>query len=183
MAKLIALVLCCLTLATPARTESFLSLDPSEFPTAVNAALQQVRSVCKEYGHQPLDDPQAGITIIDLNGDGSKDIFLQAWQACDIETKEAGCNTAGCVVQIFKQVGNNQWRVIFDETLNPQFFLSTSKEGHFNLMAVSVSRKISDRCSDPSGSECDYLLHWKRNKFIWERIQTALDGRLWPKAD
>lgn len=170
MAKVITLVLCCLTLATPARTESFLSMDSSEFPAAVNGALQEVRNVCKENGHQPLDDPQAGITIIDLNGDGSKDIFLQAWQACDMPTKEAGCNTAGCVVQIFKQVGDHQWKVIFDETVDPQFFLSTSKEGRFNLMAVSVNRKISNRCSDPSGNVCDYLLHWKRNKFIWERI-------------
>jgi hypothetical protein len=145
-------------------------LDPSEFPPAVKEALQQVRSGCREDGHRPLDQPQVGVTIIDLNRDGSKDVLLQAWQACDVPTKGAGCNTAGCDVQIFKQVGNHQWKMIFDETLSPQFFLSASEEGHFKLMAVSVSRKISARCPDPSGSECDYLLHWKRNKFVWERI-------------
>jgi hypothetical protein len=170
MVRVIALALCYLTLAAPAWAESFLSLDPSEFPAAVNEALQQVRSGCKEDGHQPVAEPQVGITIIDLNRDGSKDILLQAWQACDVPTKGAGCNTAGCDVQIFKQVGNHQWKMIFDETVDPQFFLSASKEGHFNLLAVSISRKITNRCPDPSGSECDYLLHWKRNKFVWERI-------------
>jgi hypothetical protein len=59
----------------------------------------------------------------------------------------------------------------FRRDSRPAAFLSASKEGHFNLMAVSVSRKITDRCPDPAGSECDYLLHWKRNKFIWERIR------------
>ncbi|MFA5899188.1 MAG: hypothetical protein WC829_08750 [Hyphomicrobium sp.] len=171
MVRLTALVLSCLALTASARAESFLTLDPSEYPAAVNTALQQVRSGCRDEGHQPLDYPQAGVTVLDLNGDGSKDIFLQAWQACDFPTKGAGCNTAGCVVQIFKQVGNRQWRMIFDETLDPQFFLSASEAGHFNLMAASVSRKISDRCPDPSGSVCDYLLHWKRNKFVWERIR------------
>jgi hypothetical protein len=172
MARLIAVVLvCCLSFAAQGRAESFLSLDQSEYPAAVKDALQQVRSACKEDGHQPLDYPQIGVTIIDLNRDGSKDILLEAWQACDVPTKGAGCNTGGCDVQIFKQVGDRKWRMIFDETVDPKFFLSASKEGHFNLMAVSVSRKITSRCPDPSGSECDYLLYWKKNKFIWQRIR------------
>jgi hypothetical protein len=45
---------------------------------------------------------------------------LQAWQACNVPTKGAGRNTAGCVVQIFKQGGDHQWRMIFDETVDQQ---------------------------------------------------------------
>ncbi len=72
--------------------------------------LSRRRNACKEEGHQPLDYPHVGITVLDLNRDGSKDILLQAWQACDVPTKGAGCNTAGCVAQIFKQVGNASGR-------------------------------------------------------------------------
>jgi hypothetical protein len=46
---------------------------------------------------------------------------LPAWQACNVPTKGAGRNTAGCVVQIFKQGGDHQWRMIFDETVDQQF--------------------------------------------------------------
>jgi hypothetical protein len=171
MVRLVALVLACLSLTARAQAESFLSLDPAEFPTAVKNALQQVRDACREAEHQSFDDPQVGITILDLNGDGSKDILLQASSACEFPTKGAGCNTAGCDLQIFKQVGNRQWKMIFDETLGEQPFLSASETGHFNLMAVSVSRKIGARCSDPSGTGCDFLIYWKKNKFVWERIR------------
>jgi hypothetical protein len=172
MVRLIAIgVVFCLSLAAQGRAASFLSLDKSEYPAAVNDALQQVRSACKESGHQPLDYPGIGVTIIDLNRDGSKDIVLRASQACDFPTKGAGCNTAGCVVQIFKQVGNRKWRMIFDETLGTELFLSASNEGYFHLMAISVSRKITSRCPNPSDLACDYLLYWKKNKFIWERIR------------
>ena len=170
-ARLIALVLFSLVLASQVRAESFLSMDPSAFPAAVKDLLQDVRHRCREAGHRPLDVPGLGITILDLNGDGSRDILLQAWQVCDFPTKEAGCNTGGCEMQIFKQVGKRRWTKIFDETLDPQIFLSASKEGHLNLMAVSVSHKIKARCPDPSGNECDYLVYWKKNGFVWERIR------------
>jgi hypothetical protein len=169
--KMIAAVLVFMALTALARAESFLTLEPADYPAVVTNALQQVRGGCREDGHQPLDTPHVGVTIIDLNNDGSKDILLKAWEACDVPTKGAGCNTAGCDLQIFKQVGNREWKMIFDETLDPVLFLSASKEGRFNLMAVSVSRKISARCADPSGSECDYLIRWKKNKFVWERIR------------
>lgn len=171
MVRVLALALCGLLIAAQCQAESFLTMEPSEFPPEVKEALQQVRDACREDGHQPLDMPGVGVSIIDLNRDGSKDIFLQAWQACDVPTKGAGCNTAGCDVQIFKQVGDHRWKKVLDETVDPQFFLSASENGHFNLMAVSVSRKIANRCPDPSGSQCDFLLRWKRNKFIWERIR------------
>jgi hypothetical protein len=171
MAKLIAALICSLAFAVPARAASFLSLDESEYPPAVTQALQEVRAACKESGHQPLNYPQIGVTVLDLNRDGSKDILLQAWQACDFPIKGAGCNTAGCVIEIFKQVGAHKWKKIFDETVSPQFFLSASEKGYFNLLAISVSRKISDRCPDPSGGDCDYLLRWKGNKFVWDRIR------------
>jgi hypothetical protein len=119
-----------------------------------------------------VDDPQAGVTIIDLDRDGSKDILVEGWRACSIQIKNFGaCNTAGCDLQIFKQIGPHNWKSVFDETIDPVWFLSASQEGYFRLMALSVSRKITDRYPDPSGSMCDFLLYWKHGRWVWDRIR------------
>jgi hypothetical protein len=109
----------------------------------VKKVLDDVRSECKEAGNEVVDDPQAGVTIIDLDHDGSKDILVEGWRACSIQIKNFGaCNTAGCDLQIFKQIGPHNWKSVFDETIDPVWFLSASQEGYFRLMALSVSRKI-----------------------------------------
>jgi hypothetical protein len=152
--------------------ESWQTLDASDYPAEVRTILDEVRGGCREAGQQVSEDPQAGVTIIDLDRDGSKDILLDAWHACEVPVKGGGaCNTAGCDIKIFKQVGPHSWKLVFDETIGMDWFLSASQEGHFRLMALSVSRKIQDRCPDPSGSTCDYLLYWKHNRWVWSRIR------------
>ncbi len=170
--KTIGVALAALLLPHAAAAESWQTLEASDYPAAVRSTLDGVRAACKEAGQQVPEYPQAGVTIIDLDRDGSKDILLDAWRACSVPIKGGGgCNTAGCIIQIFKQVGPHRWKLIFDETLGTDWFLSTSQEGYFRLMALSVSRKIQDRCPDPSGSSCDYLLYWKHHRWVWSRIR------------
>jgi hypothetical protein len=169
--KTLAIALAAMLLPHLALAESWQTLDAADFPPDVKKGLDEVRSACKEEGHEVIDDPQAGVTIVDLDRDGSKDIILAAWHACTVEMKGGGCNTAGCILQIFKQVGPHSWKSVFDETIDPVWYLSASQEGYFRLMALSVSRKITDRCPDPSGSECDYLVYWKRGRLVWDRIR------------
>ena len=159
--KTLGIALAALLLPHLAIAETWLTLEASEYPPEVKKGLDDVRSACKGEEHEVVDDPQAGVTIIDLDRDGSKDILLEAWRACSVEMKGGGCNTAGCVLQIFKQVGPHEWKSVFDETIDPIWFLSASQEGYFRLMALSVSRKTTDRCPDPSGSACDYLVYWE----------------------
>jgi hypothetical protein len=170
--KAIGVALVALLIPHVAIAAGLQGLEPSEYPAEVATALADVRNGCREAGQLPSEDPQAGVTIIDLDRDGSKDILLDAWHACDVPVKGGGaCNTAGCIIQIFKQVAPHRWKMVFDETLLTDWFLSVSDEGHFRLMALSVSRKISDRCPDPSGGTCDYLLYWKHKRWIWDRIR------------
>src|SRR4029078_4875851 len=80
--KAIASVLAALLFSHIALAESWLTLDPSQYPDEVRQLLDQSRSYCKEAGAEVVDYPQAGVTIVDLNRDGSKDIILEAWRAC-----------------------------------------------------------------------------------------------------
>jgi hypothetical protein len=169
--KVIAFFLVALLVPKFAAAESWLTLDASEYPPQVKDILNGVRHQCQEDGQSASEDPQAGVMIVDLNHDGSKDIVLDAWRACQSEIKGSNaCNTAGCDLKIFKQVGRQYWNMVLDETVDPTWFLSASKEGYFHLLAVSVSRKVS-RCPDPSGNNCDFLVYWKRGNFLWSRIR------------
>jgi hypothetical protein len=170
--KTIAVTLAALLLPHIAVAETQQTLDASDYPAEVKKLLDDARSACRENSGQVSEDPQAGVTIIDLDRDGSKDILLDGWHTCDIPVKGNGaCNTGGCDIEIFKQVGPHKWKLVFDETLWTNWFLSTSQEGHFRLMAFSVSRKIVDRCPDPSGGTCDFLLYWKHGRWDWDRIR------------
>lgn len=152
--------------------ESWLTLEPADYPQEVRMILDQVRSECKAEGHETVDAPGIGVTIVDLNRDGSKDIILEAWRVCSVEIKNFGaCNTGGCDLKIFKQVGPHRWKPILDETIDPIWFLSASSEGYFRLMALSVSRKIADRCPDPDGLSCDFIVRWKKGRWAWDRIR------------
>jgi hypothetical protein len=126
--KTLGIALAALLLPHVAVAETWLTLEASEYPAEVKKGLDDVRSACKGEEHEVVDDPQAGVTIIDLDRDDSKDILLEAWRACSVEMKGAGCNTAGCVLQIFKQVGPHKWKSVFDETIDPVWFLSASQE-------------------------------------------------------
>ena len=172
--KAIASVLVALLFPHIALAESWLTLDPTQYPDEVRQSLDQSRSGCKEAGAEVVEYAQAGVTIVDLNRDGSKDIILEPWRACSVQVKGfGGCNTAGCELKVFKQVGGRQWKLILDETVGSDWFLSSSQRGHVRLLAVSISRKLSDRCPDPDGSVCDYLLSWKRGRWVWDRIRSA----------
>lgn len=170
--KTLSIALATLLLPHLAIAETWQTLEASEYPPEVKKVLDGVRSECKEAGNEVVDDPQAGVTIIDLDRDGSKDILVEGWRACRVEIKNSGaCNTSGCDLQIFKQISHHKWKSVFDETIDPVWFLSASQEGYFRLMALSVSRKITDRCPDPSGSACDYLVYWKHGRWVWDRIR------------
>jgi hypothetical protein len=70
--------------------ESELTLEPFQYPAEVRKLLAQERSGCKEAGQEVVEYPQAGVTIVGLNRDGSKDIMLEAWLACAVSVKGFG---------------------------------------------------------------------------------------------
>ena len=161
-------LLAVISLPLAAATESSQSLDAANFPDEVRTVLDEVREACKEARLTPSTDPQAGVTIIDLDRDGSKDIFLNASKACETRFKGNGvCRTGGCEISIFKQIGKSQWKKVFSESVG-DLFLSASSDGHFGLMALTVSSKVSDRCGQDT---CDYLVYWNRGDWLWKKIQ------------
>lgn len=168
MGKWVVAVLCLLVWG-PAEAETLLKLEATAFPPEVKAILQQVRSECRQEGQKAVDDPQAGVTIVDLDRNGSKDIVLEAWRACSVDIKNFGaCNTAGCELKIFKDGGGGHWKKVLDEMVG-NWFLSTSKEGYVRLMAVTVSHKLRKCPNEVPG--CDFLIYWEDGDWRWQRLR------------
>ena len=88
--KTLGIALAALLLPHLAIAETWLTLEASEYPPEVKKVLYDVRSECKEAGNEVVDDPQAGVTIIDLDRDGSKDILVEVGVFAAFRSRTSG---------------------------------------------------------------------------------------------
>lgn len=79
-------------------TERLFDLLPREARIQISAT----RQFCKEAGAAAPQSVDDGLSSIDLNGDGSRDILLD-WQyiACGV-AGGGGCSNRGCDLEIYK---------------------------------------------------------------------------------
>jgi hypothetical protein len=59
-----------------------------------------------------FDDMQ-GILVLDLKGDGSRDIVVDNEALCGSRLAAANCSNRGCDVAIYKDAPRGQWRKLF----------------------------------------------------------------------
>jgi hypothetical protein len=146
-----------------------------QLPQEARTMVTQIRASCKELGHEIPDELDAGILFIDLNGDGSRDIVFDSAKVCSYLVPGANCSNQGCHLRIFKYVKPNTWNKIFQELVDPQYFLSLTYEGRFRLLAVSVVGG-NDQCKaapkEPSSQMyCDALVYWRQGRWQWQPIK------------
>ena len=79
-----------------------------ELPKNIQTSVAQTRDSCKEMDtdFEPHDAMQ-GITVIDLDGDGSRDLMVDNEELCNARMAGANCTNRGCDLTIWKQVGRN----------------------------------------------------------------------------
>jgi hypothetical protein len=142
-------------------------------PLKAQNEIREVRNACNEIGLKkpyPLDDD--GLSEIDLNGDGSRDIVVD-WKYVACGRPSYGCSNRGCTLEIYRQTGRNSWKKVFSEQVI-QYFMSATYRGRFRLLAVSIVGGNS-RCKAPpvepiSHAYCDALVFWKGH-WVWEPIK------------
>jgi hypothetical protein len=93
---------------------------------------------------------------------------------CNTQTKGGNCHTWGCDVRIYRVKYSRrtgpEWVKIFDEPI-ANLFLSTSTKNEFILAALSSVGK-HDLCGrNYEIGHCDYLLSWKNEKWVWQRLR------------
>ena len=147
-----------------------------QLPNDVRHYVESIRESCIALDPQskPYDSMQ-GITVVDLDGEGSRDLLVDTEQLCNGWLKGANCNNRGCVMKIWKQVGQQSWKKIFDKNLFRKF-ISLGKGNRFRLMAVSIYAGDPHCKPDPgkdytSGQSCDALVFYLGNAWRWEKIE------------
>ncbi|MFG1248135.1 hypothetical protein, partial [Xanthobacter flavus] len=88
-------------------------LSFSALPSDVVDTVRQIRHACEQEGYASSDE--AGLSFVDLDHTSGTDIILSAQHVCDGMVKGANCSTGGCDLIIWKQVGPQEWRRVFDE--------------------------------------------------------------------
>jgi hypothetical protein len=149
-----------------------------QLPPEIRHYVERIRKSCRElYAPYRARTKLQGIRVIDLNGDGSRDLMIDAEHLCADWVPGANCSNRGCDLKIWKQVGRNSWKKIFDEHLYKKT-ISIGGNGRLNKMAVSVYAG-GPHC-DPdsgksytSGQSCDATVYYRDNHWIWEKVAAA----------
>jgi len=152
------------------------SLRHEQLPDDLRKYVDDIRQHCKENdeGSQPKD-PMQGIAVIDLDGDGSKDLMVDAERLCTTWIPGGNCSNRGCDLKIWKQTGRRAWRPVFDEHVSRKF-VSVDEKDALKLIAVSIWAG-SPHCEPVAGKtymsaeSCDAIARYKKGKWTWMKIR------------
>jgi hypothetical protein len=145
-----------------------------QLPREIRKHVDDVRASCKELNNKfkPYDLTQ-GVTTIDL--EGARALMVDNEGLCNDALPGANCSNRGCDLKIWKEDKQTGWRKIFDDHLHRKF-ISTSKSGKFQLMAISVWAGKPECQPNPreeysSGQSCDLLVSFHDGKWSWQLIR------------
>jgi hypothetical protein len=157
------------------------TLDFKQLPKEVRDHAIEVRNSCQWYLSEGDDevrtfDEMQGIQILDLKGDGSRNIFVDNEGLCGKAMLGANCSNRGCDFRIYKEVSRGQWRKIFDENLQDKFLAIDWDKMRLQLMIVSIYAgdprcKPNRRKDYTSGSSCNLIVKYRKNSLDWELIR------------
>lgn len=153
------------------------SLQFRQLPKEIRDHATEVRKSCRELAGEDRNfDEMQGIEVLDLKGDGSRDIFVDNEGLCGSHMAGANCSNRGCDVQIYKEVSRGQWHKIFAEHLYDKFLAIDWDTMRLQLMVVSIYAG-DPRCHpDPhtdytSGRSCNLIVTFYNNRWNWQLIR------------
>jgi len=147
-------------------------------PPEVRKYADGIRQRCRDLGGAfRLHDTMQGISVIDLDGDGSQDLMVDTIDLCNSCHFGANCsNRGGSDMLIWKHAGRRSWKKIFNHHLYRKFISLGGENGKFQLMAVSIYAG-SPQCRPAPGKDylsrdvCDALVRYRNGKMVWEKIE------------
>jgi hypothetical protein len=176
--QIISLTVCNLLWTIPIGAQPTLGF--SQLPSEIQNHALEVRKSCwvDEPSGKPVPEPEVndmrGITVLDLTGDGSRDIFVDNGQLCS-SGPAAGfnCTNRTCEFVIYKEGPKGQWRKIFDENLYDKYLAIDQEHGRLQLMVVSIWAG-DPRCHRKDvtwmGAQCNLIVTFRNNKWNWQLL-------------
>jgi hypothetical protein len=106
------LLLCCVGAFAQAQRLGF-----PDLPKEIRDHVLDVRRACKEVLERDDFYDMQGISVLDLKGDGARDIIIDNEGLCGTHIAGTNCSNRGCDMIIYKEIHKNRWRKIFEEHL------------------------------------------------------------------
>lgn len=147
-----------------------------QLPLEIQQHIGEVQNSCRELDPEiKFYDPLRGVTIIDLEGDGSTDFLVDNESICLEHMPGANCTNRGCDLLIWQQ-RNGKWRKVFEEHLYAKFISIDDTSRRLQLMALTIYGG-DPRCHPNknreyfSGDTCDILVHHRNGQFQWQPVK------------
>jgi hypothetical protein len=152
------------------------SMEFRQLPKEVRDHATRVRRSCNEsYPDMRFKDMQ-GIQILDLEGDGSRDIFIDNKDLCGDQIPGANCSNRGCDMIVYKETSRGKWREIFKEHLYSKYVVIDWDTMRVQLMVVSIYAGDPRCLPNPkkdytSGRSCNLIVTYRNNQWNWQVIR------------
>lgn len=176
-ANMIAYVAFCCFVQLSAVAQPSGSLTFQQLPSEIRNHAVEVRKSCAELsGDDKTFNEMQGIEILDLKGNGSRDIVVDNKGLCGSHMAGANCSNRGCDMRIYKEISRGAWRKIFDEHLYGKYLAIDWEKMRFQLMVVSIYA-ADPRCQPPPGKEytsgksCNLIVTYRNNRWNWQVIR------------
>lgn len=144
-----------------------------ELPLDIQRHVTEVRKSCRELHDEGMhvSEPSQGVTVVDIERDGSTDFLVDNEEICGTHMAGANCSNRGCDLLIWQQ-RSGRWFKVFEEHLHAKFVSIDEDTRHLQMMAVSIYAG-DDKCDPPpetdfsSGKSCDRVVLFKHGKWQW----------------
>jgi hypothetical protein len=146
----------------------------NQLPKEVRNLVAEVRNNSKELEPEmKINDEMSGVQILDLNGDGSRDIFVDNEELCgSLHLAGGNCSNRGCDMTIYKEMSKGRWQKIFQEHLYAKFIAIDWETMRFQLMVAAIyagDRRCQPRKEYMSGHSCNLIVTFHSNKWNWQK--------------
>jgi hypothetical protein len=152
------------------------SLEFRQLPREIRDRAIEVRASCKELNPEITFNDMQGITVLDLKGDGSRDIVVDNEGLCGEHMAGANCSNRGCDLLIYKEITRGQWTKIFEEHLYEKHLAIDWETMRLQLMIASIYAgdprcQPNPRKDYTSGKSCNLIVTYRNDKWNWELIR------------
>ena len=171
--QIIFLTVCNLLWTIPIAAQP--TLEFSQLPTEIRNRAIEVRKSCSELFPEMEFNDMQGIQVLDLKGDGSRDIVVDNEGLCGRHISGANCSNRSCDLAIYKEGPKGQWRKIFDEQAYDRYLAIDwmRTPPRLQLMVVSIGKNDA-RChpkrSYSTEPSCNLIVTLRNNKWNWQLI-------------
>jgi hypothetical protein len=152
------------------------TLEFHQLPKEIRNHVVDVRTLCKEADPERTVSDMQGIIVLDLKGNGARDIIVDDEEICGEHLSGYNCSNRGCDMMIYKEAPRNVWRKIFHEHLYDRHLVIDWDHMRLQMLVASIYAgdprcKPKPKAEYTSGKSCNLIVTYRNNGWNWSLIR------------